>query len=218
MQLTTAAEMFLATTSIGCLIFSRSKSIQSTHVNQISLWAISAALGIAAISIFSTQHSGARLSPPASVPSANSSIPPLVSSAPLASPAMSVSESGTIYSHGTATIRGTWNFDLDNGVEVIDLKNADFWWEQKTISERSIVPTSGSEMAVIGTQDFDSITLSMLKRLVYSNAAICADDNHANNIPTGTVVAYRTRLGKYGKFLVNSYGYNINISWITYNI
>ena len=36
----------------------------------------------------------------------------------------------TVVSSGTATLHGTWLFDLDAGVETNNFATADVWWEQ----------------------------------------------------------------------------------------
>jgi hypothetical protein len=135
-----------------------------------------------------------------------------------ASPTPTVSTEGAgpeIYSKGKLTIRGTWSCDLDIGAETS--AGEDFWWSQQTETRRYIVPKNGAKFSVIGGREFDSITYSDLRRASYSTEAINGSDALYNRIPQGTVVAFITSEGRYGKFRVDNYGYNLAISWITYS-
>jgi hypothetical protein len=41
--------------------------------------------------------------------------------------------------------------------------------------------------------------------------------NDANNsLQPGTIIGIKTKSGHYAKMRINSYGYNLNISWVTY--
>ncbi|MGB6745408.1 MAG: hypothetical protein WBE38_17310 [Terracidiphilus sp.] len=118
-----------------------------------------------------------------------------------------------VYSSGQLVVRGTWLCDLDAGAED---QNGDFKWDQQTNVERYLTPESGAVFFVVGIRDFDSLKYAELERLQYSPERIEANDAPNNNIPQGTVVAYRTKQGRLGKFVVVAYGYNLTIRWITY--
>jgi hypothetical protein len=120
------------------------------------------------------------------------------------------------YSTGRLTIRGTWSGDLDLGTESTGT-GADFWWEQATGTARYLVPKSGAGFYVVGLRDFASIGYADLGNLPYSGQKIEGSDATYNRIPQGTVVAYKTSDGRLGKFLVEEYGYNMTIRWLTYN-
>lgn len=119
------------------------------------------------------------------------------------------------YSSGQLVIRGTWLYDLDLGTQTDDRSRADIWWEQKTKTERSLVPMNGASFAVVGKRDFASLGREVLNQLAYSGNPIQADEVGRNLIPSGTVVAFRTKQGRYGKLMVNSYGYDLSIRWET---
>jgi len=119
-----------------------------------------------------------------------------------------------IYSRGRVTIRGTWSCDLDRGKET--MTGADFFWEQATRTVRYLTPRNGAKFRVLGKRDFNTITESYLKRVRYSTAKIIASTTR-NSLPRGTVVACLTNEGRYCKFLIESYGYNLTISWVTYD-
>jgi len=122
-----------------------------------------------------------------------------------------------IYSTGMITIRGTWHCDLDLGKETdITYPSFDFFWEQVTSVERYIEPKHGAMFHVIGSVNFDSITHSSLKTYSYSSDKINGSDNASNQIPVGTVIAAITDEGRYSKFKIEVYGYNLIIKFVTY--
>jgi hypothetical protein len=120
------------------------------------------------------------------------------------------------FSSGEATIRGTWSFNLDNGVTTVNTGDADFFWEQETDIKRTLNPMNGAMFALVGLRDFDSLTLQTLKGLDYQSENIRADNDTSNAIPGGSVVAYKTRHGRYGKLLIENYGYDLKVKWFTF--
>jgi hypothetical protein len=140
-----------------------------------------------------------------------------------ATPAASSSASGTpakkagraVFSSGQLEVRSTWRCDLDAGAEVAS--GGDFWWDQETEVKRYLKPESGAVFYTMGVRDFDSLTFAELEHLPYSAKAIDGSDTTTeNDIPKGTVVAYRTKQGRLGKLVIDSYGHNLTIRWITY--
>jgi hypothetical protein len=119
-----------------------------------------------------------------------------------------------VYSEGQLEVRGTWHCNLDAGAQ--NQTGADFWWEQQSPVKRYLTPENGATFFVVGIRDFDSLTYSNLEHLQYSAGKIDGSDAAYNNIPRGTVVAYKTSQGRLGKFVVVSYGYNLTIRWVTY--
>ncbi len=117
-------------------------------------------------------------------------------------------------STGTMTVRGTYLCDLDKGKET--QKGSDFWWEQVDRTTRYIVPRGGAKFRALGIVNFNSITHSYLKTLTYSSSKINGSNTSSNQIPKGTVVASVTNEGRYCKFRIDKYGYNLIISWVTY--
>ena len=69
---------------------------------------------------------------------------------------------------------------------------------------------------MVGIRDFESLTWRDLQRFPYSTQKINGSNLAYNQIPAGTVVAYRTNEGRFGKFIVEEYGYNLTIRWITF--
>jgi len=130
----------------------------------------------------------------------------------------STSITPTVYSQGQVTIRGTWSCDLDLGNETYHTDpSRDFFWEQVTSVERYITPKNGAKFHVIGIVDFNSIEYSDLKGYSYSTDRINGSNDASNQIPQGTVVAAVTNEGRYCKFRIDTYGYNLTITWLTYN-
>jgi hypothetical protein len=118
------------------------------------------------------------------------------------------------YSSGQLVVRGTWSCNLDEGAETNT--GADFWWEQDSATKRYLTPKNGAVFFVVGMRDFDSLSYTDLERFPYSAQKIDASNATYNNLPANTVVAYRTKEGRLGKFLVVSYGVNLTIRWVTY--
>jgi hypothetical protein len=63
----------------------------------------------------------------------------------------------------------------------------------------------------------NTISYKKIKDFPKSANPIVGNDDVSNQIPTGTIVVYKTRKGKFGAFHVTTYGYNLTLSWITYN-
>jgi hypothetical protein len=122
----------------------------------------------------------------------------------------------TVFSNGETIIRGTWSIDLDNGVTAMSGTDSDLFWEQETDTKRTLKPMNGALFALVGQRDFDSLKLQTLKGLNFLSSAIRADNNVSNAIPNGTVLAYRTKHGRYGKFLIENYAYDLKVKWLTF--
>jgi hypothetical protein len=137
-------------------------------------------------------------------------------SAPGAIPAQGPSngQGRAVHSSGRLTIRGTWSCDLDSGAETS--AGADFWWEQDTNVRRYLVPKNGAGFFVVGIRDFESVKYADLERFQYSSQKIDASNQTYNQIPQRTVVAYKTNEGRFGKLIVDEYGYNLTIRWMTF--
>ena len=121
-----------------------------------------------------------------------------------------------VFSNGETVIRGTWSFDLDNGVTAMNRADADLFWEQETDVKRTLRPMNGALFALVGQRDFDTLTLQALKGLDYLTNEIRADNDISNAIPNGTVLAYKTKRGRYGKVVVENYAYDLKVKWLTF--
>jgi hypothetical protein len=69
-----------------------------------------------------------------------------------------------------------------------------------------------------GKGPFDRLTLPRIKALLAGKKAAKIDGSNGptNQVPTGTVLAYRTAAGRYGKCKVVRHGYNLELKWLTY--
>lgn len=124
----------------------------------------------------------------------------------------------SVYSQGQFQVSGTWGCDLDLGKQTyVSDQTTDFKWEIVTSVERYISPRNGAKFYVIGKVDFNSIKYSHLKSYSYSSDKINGSNNASNQIPEGTVVAAITNEGRYCKFRIDQYGYNLTITFLTYN-
>ncbi len=130
----------------------------------------------------------------------------------------SISITPTVYSQGQVIIHGTWSCDLDLGLQTHSTDpSTDFFWNQQTEVERYLEPRNGAKFHVIGNVDFDSITYSDLTGYAYSTDPINGSNDSSNQIPVGTVIAAVTNEGRYTKVRIDIYGYDLTITWLTYN-
>ncbi|MCB9136162.1 MAG: hypothetical protein H6636_12095 [Anaerolineales bacterium] len=122
----------------------------------------------------------------------------------------------TIYSQGQFVVYGTWDADLDSGEMTYETADVDFNWTIVDSVERYLLSRNEAKFFVLGPVDFDAIEPADLLNYPYSTAAINGSLNASNQIPSGTVLAAITNEGRYTKFRIDSYGYNLTISWVTY--
>lgn len=113
-------------------------------------------------------------------------------------------------------VRGTYSLNLDIGTQARDNNEADFWWQQKTKTNRSIVPKNGAKFCVIGQSNKERFDKSELEKLEFSDTEIIANSNHSNRIPSGTQIAYKTKEGRYGIMKIKTYDYNLEIEFYTF--
>jgi hypothetical protein len=122
----------------------------------------------------------------------------------------------SIRSSGTATIRGTWMFDFDAGVEGPHTPAHDVWWRQINATKRALTPQHGARLRRLGAVGFATVTAAELMALEYADAPIDGSVGVGNQLTVGTVFAVRTNAGNFTKVEVLEYGYNLKIRWITY--
>lgn len=120
-----------------------------------------------------------------------------------------------LMSKGTTTLKGTWTFDYETGVQG-PTTGADIWWEQVDNEIRLLVPQSGAMLAYMGKPNFDAVSLQTLQAQPYTTTPINGSNNASNQLMPGTVIAIKTNAGRFAKMKINSYGYNLGISWVTY--
>ncbi len=123
-----------------------------------------------------------------------------------------------VKSSGTGTLEGTCHFDFDAGTGSGPRQDYDVWWQQETKVVRRLVPDPGARIVRLGPMSFGSVTPAYLLSLDYGSDPIAGNDDASNQLTSGTVFAVRTNIGQYAKVLVQSYGYNLEIQWITYRI
>lgn len=97
------------------------------------------------------------------------------------------------------SVRGTWTYDFETGVEGGD--GTDIWWQQKTSTTRSLSPRNGAQLVNMGAIDYEKVDLAKLRSLPYSTAEIVGDDS-GNQMPVRTVIAIKTNTGRYAKMRV----------------
>ncbi len=123
-----------------------------------------------------------------------------------------------IVSQGTTTLKGTFLFDFDNGVQGGISPNADVWWDQQTPILRQMVPQNNARILNLGMVNFNTITAANLQNLPYSITPIVGNNDSSNKLVNGDVFAVKTTNGNYAKVKVVAYGYDLVIEWATYQI
>ncbi len=119
-----------------------------------------------------------------------------------------------IVSSSTGTIRGTFFFSFDHGIQVTS--GGDVWWDQQTDTIRSMNPLGNAKLINLGIVDFNSITPTQLQSYIYTTTPIDGNNDPSNQLVTGDVFAVTTNGGNHAKVLVVMYGYNLQIQWVTY--
>jgi hypothetical protein len=113
-----------------------------------------------------------------------------------------------------STLQGTYLFDFDSGTETAT--GADVFWEQQTSTVRSMNPEAGAAIVNLGAVDFASLSCSDLRSEQYANVPIDGNNDATNQLANGDVFAVRTNQGNYAKVQVISYGYNLELRFVTY--
>lgn len=68
-----------------------------------------------------------------------------------------------------------------------------------------------------GIDVYNAISLDTIMDQTLSTDPVNGDDNETNLLTPGTIVLYKTDQGRFGKLMINTYGYNINLQYLTYN-
>jgi hypothetical protein len=71
-------------------------------------------------------------------------------------------------------------------------------------------------VANMGKANFDAVSRQTLMLQAYTATPINGSNNSSNKLTAGTVIAIKTNAGRYAKMRVDSYGYNLGITWVTY--
>ena len=133
--------------------------------------------------------------------------PPPPSSGGASAPATTTAPSTTVPPSTTTTVpssngsvRGTWTFDFDTGVE--GASGSDVWWNQLTSTNRQLQPySSGAMLFNMGAANYEAVTKAQLQGLAYSTNPINGSDS-GNQMPPGTVIAVKTNTGRFAKMKV----------------
>ena len=120
-----------------------------------------------------------------------------------------------IYSQGKMTIHSYYNYkyDLDQGKEkpYETKSDMDFYWGHPTSMRFTLFPISG-EFCILGKKNFSEIDAHTLAKVTYSKKSI-----ETEQLTKGTVVAVRTKQGRFCKFRIDKYEYDeLSLTWITY--
>jgi hypothetical protein len=132
--------------------------------------------------------------------------------------ALDLYPAAVVVSSGTAVLPGTDTMDLDTGAMGGSSASAAIFWEQMTATERQLATLNDAKIVNLGAVDFTSLTSAGLQGLPYGTAPIPGNDDSTNRLVDGDVFAVRTPAGNLAKVLVVSYGYNMTIQWVTYQL
>ncbi len=122
-----------------------------------------------------------------------------------------------VFSSGAATIKGTYQFNFDagsGGTEPIPPGGvADVWWRRRIDDSRWLEPQNGATFVVLGSTEFDGISWEDAAEAIKSENPIPHSE-----MPVGTVLVYTTDVGRFGKFRINAYSGNqdMSIDWVTW--
>jgi Strictosidine synthase len=132
--------------------------------------------------------------------------------------ALNLFSPSTVVSSGTTTLKGTFLFDLDTGVQGGPAATADIWWDQQTTVARQMVPQNSAVILNLGVANFNAITANNLEFLPYATTPINGNNDSTNKLIAGDVFAVRTTQGNFAKVKVITYGYDLQIQWVTYKL
>jgi hypothetical protein len=121
-------------------------------------------------------------------------------------------------SQGTATIKGTWQFDCETGTMTAPAAALDLWWEQMTTVNRQMVPQGGAKIVNLGIVDFNAVTPAAMQSYTYTTNPIAANNDATNKLVNGDVFCVQTREGNYCKIQIVNYDYNLTVKWVTYKL
>lgn len=111
------------------------------------------------------------------------------------------------------SIRGTFSYDLDLGIQEKQ-SSSDIFWEQVTETDRYLTPLNGCGLCVLGQiAEFDKIDTTFLEKLTYSQSKVNGHDDARNQIPDNTIIAFKTKGNQYGLLRINEYGYNLQTTY-----
>ena len=76
--------------------------------------------------------------------------------------------------------------------------------------------SSGDSVAVLGKVNFGAVGLPDLLIAPYDTVPVNGSNDSGNRLTPGTVLAVHTRNGHYAKVRVDTYGYNLGLTIVTY--
>jgi len=123
-----------------------------------------------------------------------------------------------IVSQGTTLLKGTFILDLETGNQSGSTAPGDIWWEQQTAVQRQMAPVGGAKIVNLGAINFATLNSAGLQNLTYTTTGIPGNNDSTNQLTNGDVFAVLTNAGNYAKVQVLTYGYDIQIQWVTYQL
>jgi hypothetical protein len=115
-------------------------------------------------------------------------------------------------------LKGTFTFNLDTGIEGVAPSNADIWWDQRTAVIRQMTPKNSATILNLGIANFAAINANNLEFLPYKTTPIDGNNDATNKLVAGDVFAVHTNGANFAKVQIVTYGYDLQIHWVTYKL
>lgn len=112
------------------------------------------------------------------------------------------------YGGGHTVIMGTWTWDIESNSQGGGRKS-DVWWEQVDDTRQYLVPINGAGIALIKTDDYESVGAKELTSAKFSRCPV----ENVDLIP-GTVVVVRTAEGNFAKIRIVGYRELHDVSFV----
>jgi len=125
----------------------------------------------------------------------------------------------TIVSQGTVTIGGTATFDCETGVSGASVTaTADLFWEPVNNVVREMRIWNNSRIVNLGVVNFNDVTPATMPCYHYDTTPINGNNDATNKLVVNDVFCVLTNSGNYCKVQVLSYGYNLQVKYVTYKL
>ncbi len=121
-----------------------------------------------------------------------------------------------IVSASNGTMRGNFSFNFDQGIQASSTSRGDVLWNIQNDPTRTLQVVGNAQLVNLGLVNFDSVTAAQLQSLNYSTTPINGNNDSTNQLVTNDVFAVHTNGGNYAKVLVQTYGPDLLIQWVTY--
>lgn len=103
--------------------------------------------------------------------------------------------------------------DIITEVSTVDSDNDGYSAEDDCDDSNANINPSSTTGQVV----FDAITAELISDQPLGSIPVNGDDNETNLLTVDAIVLYKTNQGRFGKLMVNTYGYTLNIQYVTFD-